>query len=61
MNEIKRYDIFFTDGSQLTTSLCKLRMSVDGKFLYEEDPSSYGEGIIRTFVMANVKYWEPVK
>jgi hypothetical protein len=61
MSKPAKYRVYFTDSTELETSYCNLRVSVNGQFLYEDDPSNFGRGTIRTFVMTNVKYWEPIE
>lgn len=61
MNRPSRYLIKFVDGSEEELPYCKLRLSIKGDFLFQEDPSDYGEGIQRTFPVANLLWWRPVK
>lgn len=56
-----KYRVFLMDGSELETSYCYLTPTVDNNFLVEKDPGEFGRGVIRTFVLTNVKYWEPIE
>jgi hypothetical protein len=56
----RKYLIHFVDGTEVETSWCHLQTSIENTYLFEKDPSQYGKGILRTFVMANIRYWEAI-
>lgn len=61
MRKYSKYRIYFTDGTDLELPYCSLQTSIDGNFLLQREPSDYVREISRTFVLANVKYWEPTE
>jgi len=61
VKRLGKYKIYFTNGDVVETPYCKLSASVDNQFLIQKDPSDYVKDVQRTYVLANINYWEPIE